>query len=173
MNEDICISRIENACLSEEQTEQIISLKRERWPYDDASQRAWLAKNLAPDDLHFFLRRGDQLLSYLDAVKVQVCSSEKTATFWGIGNVCTALSSAGKGWASLMQCAFRCFLNEENSGGILLCKDALVSFYQKNGWRLLEPNGGVTVAGTPFLNHVMVVHTNDLTTEKINISRSF
>jgi hypothetical protein len=116
--------------------DEIIQVKTVAWPYSNEQQLNWIKNNLKDSDIHALLYDNEKVVAYLNLVKVEIQIDSKRSSALGVGNVCAA--QKGKGWGKVLMTKVNEYLVEENSIGLLFCKDKLVKFYNENNWLLLE-----------------------------------
>lgn len=126
---------IAHSDLSGENVGEIIALKSLRWPYTFDQHRIWLQENIKSQDFHLLVYNGEKLAAYTNFVAVKVNINGSEIPFMGIGNVCTAES--GKGYGNILMDSVNGTVSEKNWKGLLFCKDHLVSYYEKSGWKLV------------------------------------
>ena len=160
--------------LTPDELKAVIRLKQQYWNYDDASQLAWLQKNVAEEDRHLLILEGQTLIAYLDAVWIDVELNGNPMRALGVGNICVAKSYTNSGVGAMLIAALNFQLKSDDVCGFLLCKDPLVSFYQKSNWQLLNA-ANIMVAGTAFSHSVMGYHLpfNVDKIDTIEFSREF
>lgn len=115
---------------------QIVEIKKLSWNYSIEEHLRWMTVNLTDTDLHLMIYENNELIAYLNFVRVCVLSNNKSIPCLGIGNVCTKYKGQGDG-KKLMNEA-NAFLLESGSRGLLFCKKSLVDFYLKNQWHLIQ-----------------------------------
>ncbi len=121
---------------SKELLARIIEIKSVAWPYSTEKQLAWIEANLDEDDLHVLLYREEKSIAYLNLVRIKFLTDGTSISAWGIGNVCAA--ERGKGYGKILMEQLNQFLLQNRIPGLLLCKKALVGFYQSVGWILID-----------------------------------
>ncbi|RYD95283.1 MAG: hypothetical protein EOP54_16050 [Sphingobacteriales bacterium] len=114
----------------------IAGLKAIRWSYPIAQQIDWIAANIEPEDWHLLLKNDDELVAYMNLVKIRPVIDGYPSDALGIGNVCT--KESGKGYGNQLMEAVNRFLDERALCGMLFCKDHLVPYYQKFNWILIK-----------------------------------
>lgn len=121
---------------SEKVIESIIRIKMEYWNYPVNSQKEWISKNIKSDDYNLTLSINDTLQGFINLTNVNGLLDESHyCSFIGVGNVCISKAYSGKGLGLLMMHAANYYINENGKNGILFCKDKLIPFYLKAGWR--------------------------------------
>lgn len=118
--------------LSESELTEIINIKSISWPYSYIENKNWIEKNLNDEDLHFLVYKNDELLSYLNLVKVSVKNNEEKIQVLGVGNVCTKYKGRGDGKVLMEE--LKVYLKKSGERGLLFCKSQLEDFYNKYGW---------------------------------------
>ncbi|WP_299004058.1 GNAT family N-acetyltransferase [uncultured Shewanella sp.] len=94
-------------------------------------QRQW-----AKPDISFSLKKDNELLAFFHIVLREVEFDEIIVPIAGLSNLITVQEHQGKGYAStLLTQGFSILFNQLNvQHSLLLCKDELIPFYQKNHW---------------------------------------
>lgn len=116
----------------------VFDVKDQRWAYGISSQKKWFKKNINHDDYHILIYFEKKLLAYANLVIMKALINNMPIESFGIGNVCTCASFSNKGFGRLLMTAINTFLKQQEKTGLLLCKNELVTFYQSNGWKLVE-----------------------------------
>lgn len=127
---------IKHSEASKELLESIANIKSIRWQYPLEKQLQWMNDNLQQNDVHLLVYFENNLIAYTNFVNVEVIINDVPTQFMGIGNVCT--SESGKGYGDILMNAINNSINQNNWNGILLCKDSLVSYYEKYNWILIS-----------------------------------
>ncbi len=115
---------------------EIVEIKNLSWGYSIEQHMAWLEQNIENNDVHFLKYDENSLIGYLNLVEVSVNNGSKKIPFLGIGNVCTKYKGKGDGLRLMLD--INCFLKENGFRGLLFCREYLVDFYRKAGWRLIK-----------------------------------
>ncbi len=151
----------------------IAKLKDQHWKYGFKSQIRWMKENIRPDDLHLVgeveINGKIKIQAYSTLSNIRVIIDGKTYKFIGIGNVCVEKDVQHSGIGMQLMDVVGKYLDEEN--GILLCKDALVNFYEKNGWKFVYYQQA-TVGERDYKNQIMLFK-RDCKCKSIIISRNF
>lgn len=91
---------------------------------------------------HFSYRafEGDELVAFYNIIQRTVRIDGSSVDIAGVNNVITLPAHRGKGWASrLLRQTQPSWAQELGTPiGLLLCADALVSFYTRLGWELMR-----------------------------------
>jgi hypothetical protein len=127
---------IKHSEIKERELKDIIEIKQRSWDYSYESHISWINSNLNDTDLHFLYYKGEELISYLNLVRVKAYKEGEVVSFYGVGNVCTKYKGVGDG--SKMMKELNLLFRNEGWQGLLFCKEKLVDFYSKNGWVLFE-----------------------------------
>lgn len=118
-----------------------------------------------PKDYHFITEEDGRLLSHVGVLKTTVKAGGRDVTVGGVGGVVTRPEAQGRRLVhDAMQRAAAFFCGElKVDSGMLFCLQRLSSFYERQGWRLLEeetefqqPSGRIV---SPF--RVMVLPCGD------------
>lgn len=130
---------IRHGDLSIREVLDIIEIKSTAWPFDADSQFRWMIKNLQANDLHFLLREedNDRIIAYLNLVGLEATlgANENSVACWGLGNVCAR--DKKRGYGRMIMCHVNSYILNSDRIGLLLCKEPLIEFYLKMGWKLL------------------------------------
>lgn len=156
--------------LTEEQLERVCELKSQHWKHDMASQKKWLNENFSPHDVHLLLFENDQLIGYLSLVHLKIEGLLESKTdIYGLGSVCVSIDQKGKHFGLLLMNLVNYYLHAKRAIGILLCKNELVPFYEKNGWIVFK--GNVTIKKEPY--NFFLMTTKTLNQSNISLPISF
>jgi len=109
-----------------------IKVKSVAWPHSLESQVKWIIDNIDDEDEHVFLKEGTKDLAYMNLVRVSFKANNTDYMAYGIGNVCSA--EKGKGYGRELMNRVNDYLKQNQSCGLLFCRDALVPFYKLYGW---------------------------------------
>jgi len=155
--------------LDKQELGKIVDLKKRHWNYTPEEHLNWIERNIKHEDIHVLMFEKEELVAYLNLVNTEVIINNAVQPFVGIGNVCS--SEKGKGYGSLLIKEVGQYLVSKNQTGILLCKDALVGFYLKNGWKLLEK---LNVEADFSIFNTMIFNMNtELEDQKVYIQTEF
>mgnify|MGYP000856164634 CR=1 FL=1 len=142
---------------------RIAHLKDQHWPYGLESQILWMKNNIAMDDAHLMGEEQDEsevdLRAYITFTNLVVMIDDLQVSCIGVGCVCVdkTVQHTGTG-KNLMQEAEK-YINEQGQMGILLCRDPLVPFYEKCGWKLVQYKSAF-VAGNNYDHNIMLLGKN-------------
>lgn len=126
---------VKHSYISLELLERIALLKSIRWSYPVEKQLEWMNDNLKSEDYHLLVYADEKLIAYTNFVNILVNINNIPMPFSGIGNVCT--SESGKGYGEYLMNSINEAIIAQNWNGVLLCKDHLVPYYEKYGWKLV------------------------------------
>lgn len=129
------IKLIKHSEASNDILEKIAKIKSIRWKYSEIEQLLWMQKNLQQEDVHLLIYLKEEIIAYSNFVRTEVIINGKPTPFMGLGNVCTLES--GKGYGEVLMNGVNMSLLENNWSGILLCKENLISYYNKYNWILV------------------------------------
>ena len=129
------IQFVQHNDLSRPVLDEIIAVKSVAWPYTYEKQTEWINKNMKNTDVHVLLKDGNNLIAYLNLIDIDLEKDSQHLKGFGIGNVCAA--SKGQGWGKELMLHVNRFLEEQDTAGLLFCKDRLVKFYTECGWDLV------------------------------------
>ena len=154
---------------------RIAYMKDQHWPYGLESQIFWMKDNIRMDDAHLMgeEQSGDktELKAYITLVNLSVAIDDLNIDCIGVGGVCVdkEMQHSGMG-RHLMQEAGK-YINEHSKPGILLCKEDLIPFYEKCGWKPIHYQIA-TVAGNYYEHNIMLLD-KECTCSNIIIDRNF
>ncbi|MCQ2496154.1 MAG: GNAT family N-acetyltransferase [Lachnospiraceae bacterium] len=119
---------------------QIATIKDQHWIHGISSQIKWIEENIDDQDIHLMGINNDskEIIAYMALMNVIVEINTFSFSLLGLSNVCVDNRFAGKGLGSQLVNQANKYIVENQKNGILLCKDSLLSFYDKNGWSLLK-----------------------------------
>lgn len=135
---------IKHKFLNKEKLHEIINIKKLSWDYSDDQHIEWMKHNIKDNDYHFMLFDESELIGYMNLVEVHINDSNINIPFYGIGNVCSKYKGRGDGKKIMIE--VNDFLDRNSYNGILFCKEHLVDFYLKFGWKIIDnlyPNENV------------------------------
>lgn len=151
---------------------KIIAIKSQHWKYSLEDQMKWILENINDKDKHLMiLNSEDILIAYMNLVNCKINIENMEYDVLGIGNVCVAVNNTGKNMGKLLMNACSYYLNNINKTGILLCKDRLVSFYSKAGWK--QFNNKLLINNEVVSSNVFFSDDKFLSASEIVIDRNF
>lgn len=121
--------------LSQKTLIEICEIKSKAWSYSADSQKKWISENIKTNDIHLLLRDDAYLVGYLNLVNIHFMIDHELLYGFGIGNVCSSVKGHGYG-GKIIEFA-NDFILKKESFGLLFCKNNLVDFYIKYGWKLV------------------------------------
>jgi predicted N-acetyltransferase YhbS len=130
------INIVKQSDISQQQLDEIISIKSIAWPYSYEKQVEWINKHLNDNDLHFLLFNSGILEGYINLFPVEVAINQKETKAFGVGNVC--VKNKGKGLGLQLMKQANNFISKTGKPGLLFCKPQLTNFYLKSGWLLTD-----------------------------------
>ena len=130
------IQLIRHKEISSKDIMRAVSLKSVAWPYPVDSQLKWISDNMTPDDMHVFLTEEGIDMGYMTLSPVKGILNGCSASFMGVGCVCSAKPGNGMGRQLVM--SVNRYLFENDYKGLLFCKAGLIGFYSKCGWKVVE-----------------------------------
>lgn len=150
---------VKNRDLKEE-VYSIASIKDEHWTFGINSQLMWMEKNVTAEDIHLMGidEESSDLVAYLALIHVKVDINDVANQCLGLSNVCVDKKYEGKGIGSELVLQASRFIIERKKKGILLCKDALIHFYNKNGWELLKYREAY-INEVPYSKSIMIYNS--------------
>lgn len=164
---------IKHSDITEDELRQIVQLKDQHWPYGLESQKHWIDNNIIIDDYHLCGMDDNILVAYMAIVHVDLEIDSQRIDCLGLSNVCVDKNVEKKGFGGKLVSEANRFIIAKKLTGLLLCKESLVPFYQKYGWRLLD-YVEASVGGVPYDKRVMIYANRDLNdVDFIIINRNF
>ena len=161
---------VSNSLIQEDLLTKIIELKNQHWVYPLSSHKMWIENNLTEKDYHLaILDENGKILAYLNIVALNVKTGNKFCEMFGVGNVCVDKMHSYSGLGLLLMNICYFYIHSSKKNGILLCKNELIKFYSKTGWKKLE--GSLVVNGADYEDIVMLYDLTDLGT--LEIEKSF
>jgi len=155
--------------IARQELEKIVDLKKRHWNYTSDEHLSWIERSIKADDIHVLLFEEEKLVAYLNLINTEVIVNNTVHPFVGIGNVCS--SEMRKGFGRVLIKEVNYYLIAQKKIGILLCKDTLVGFYYKNGWKLLDK---LKVEANFLLFNTMIFNINiELEGQPIYIKTEF
>lgn len=130
------LQTIKHSEADSETLNRVIAIKQVAWPYPVDSQLRWMRDNLRDDDVHAFLQEDGRDVAYLNIAWVSACINGVNVRCAGVGNVCSKFTGGGYGKSLIIKTEE--YFARNNLIGILFCKNALVGFYEKYNWKLID-----------------------------------
>ncbi len=127
---------VKHADLMPNDLDEIIRIKSAVWPYSYTQQIKWINDNLKSGDYHCILRSENFPVAYMNLIEMNFLLDTKLTVGIGIGNVCTVVR--GKGYGKAIMKEVSNYLITTDQIGLLFCKEALIPFYEKCGWKLID-----------------------------------
>jgi hypothetical protein len=155
---------------SAELLDRICALKMQHWDYPVAEQVKWFDDNLISKDIHVCIFNGDDLSAYTTIVNIKYLTEDNTEKdALGIGSVCVDVKYLNQKYGFFVVQIVTAYIRKLGIIGILLCKDELVSFYEKNNW--IKFNGQIRILN---LNKACkVLTTESISFNNISLNKSF
>lgn len=93
-----------------------------------------------PKELHFVVESSGRPVSHVGVLRHTLAVGGRPVTVGGVGGVITRGDAQGSGYASLALERASAFMRDELDVefGFLFCRDPLVPFYERHGWRLID-----------------------------------
>lgn len=135
LNPDFKVLFILNQNLSLINLFKIIKLKKQYWKHGYLSQILWIRSNISRRDIHCMMFESSKLVGYNCIVQDKIMVSGLPTSCHIISNVITDKNSRGKGVAKRVLEDSISYLGVDNFI-ILFCKNHLVGFYEKFGFRI-------------------------------------
>lgn len=146
--------------------EAIIRLKNRVWPYPYYTHEEWIRSNIREEDMHLLLWSEKELIGYLNLVNV-----EGSITGWGIGNVVVSPDRQGENIGLLLMNLCDYYLASTHSIGMLICKDKVLGFYTRCGWKLYDKD--VYIRDDKLTHNFLTRRLDNKQLESIKINRIF
>lgn len=151
--------------LNDENLKKIIDIKSIAWPYSFEKQLKWIENNIKDEDIHvLLLDDNNAITAYLNMVSINFTINNVNYSGYGIGNVCASKRGSGKG-ALLMHKLNKYFVDNKIIG-LLFCKEELLNFYNKQGWKHLSEDK-VIVNGINDQVKIMILNYGHDSIEKL------
>ena len=170
MNEKFYL--IKQSELNEDLLKEIIFLKNQYWVHPYESQKRWINENLENDDLHLLMKIDEKPVAYLSICRIAITIDENKSDMLGIGSVCVGREYAKKGFGKAIVLKANDIIKEKNAQGVLLCHDALIEFYRRCGWNLINYNAA-TLASQNYSDNVMLLNGSEINAVNIQIEKNF
>lgn len=108
------------------------------WSEDPFGMRAYRIR-WRPKELHFIVEASGRPVSHVGVLRHTLAVGDRRVTVGGVGGVITIGDAQGSGYASLALERATTFMRDELDVefGFLFCRDPLVPFYERHGWRLI------------------------------------
>jgi aminoglycoside 2'-N-acetyltransferase I len=93
-----------------------------------------------PKELHFVVEASERVVSHVGVLRHTIDVGGQQVTVGGVGGVITRGDSQARGYASLALERATNFMRDELDVdfGFLFCRDPLVPYYERHGWRLID-----------------------------------
>jgi predicted GNAT family N-acyltransferase len=114
----------------------ILRFKDNIWSYGIESQISWIKKNIRNSDIHVYISKKKEIVAYanlIDGVSMNLNN------LVGIGNISVLEKFRGNGYGSILIKIILFYLKTQKKDAILICKKNLISFYKKNGFKVIKP----------------------------------
>ena len=115
-----------------------IAVKNVAWPHPVESQVKWIIDNMQPDDMHVFLKDNGEDRAYMTLSPVTATVNGVETPFMGVGCVCAA--ERGVGFGQQLMTSINKWFGSQKIRGLLFCKQSLLGFYSRYGWRVIKPS---------------------------------
>jgi len=149
---------------------KIGSLKKQYWDYPIKEQIEWFNNNIGNEDIHLCLLEKGKLIAYTSILQVEYKLSDgidRNAS--GIGSVCVDKSFLNKQFGFLIIQLATFYIRQQAVLGLLICKDVLVSFYEKCNW--IKYNGNLLIKGSD--KECNLLSTNPINSNIITLKSHF
>jgi len=164
------IKFIKHSECSEDLLYRIGILKKQHWNYPVLEQIRWFNNNLSDQDIHICIFIEDNLIAYTTLVNIKYQIEDNIEREGlGIGSVCVDTNYLNKKYGFFVVQVVSAFIRQKKIVGILLCKDELVSFYEKNNW--IKFIGQLKVQNLNMFCNVLTTET--IKSNIITLNKSF
>ena len=155
---------------------QIAVIKDQHWKHGMKSQLDWMDKNICYGDLHLVGKlqndKNERICAYLNLVHINASFDGNENECIGVGNVCVDKEYEHIGYGSLLLNQANEYLLKLGKQGILLCKDALVPFYEKCNWEKIFSKQ-VRIRSKDYIDNVMSFPIVKQHIDEIKLDRNF
>lgn len=149
---------------------KICVLKKQHWNYPIKEQLKWIHLNLKPEDVHVCILDRGNLIAYANLLDVEYKLNDNINRHaLGIGNVCVDKKHLKMHFGFLIIQLATFYIRQQNTKGFLICKDELVSFYEKCNWIKFE--GELVIVN--YNKHCNLLSTSSVKSNKITLRNSF
>lgn len=140
---------------------EIIEFKEKIWSYGYNSQKNWIKQNIREDDIHLILKHENQIIAYLNLVKIKYVFESATFQALGLGNVCVHPKLRNMSLGSYL---IEKVLEKTNGQRVFLwCDGQLIDFYKQNGFEFIKE----------YNKNILMCNETIADTENILFNRSF
>lgn len=156
---------------TEDLLNKIGTLKMQHWNYSVIEHLKWFDDNINTDDIHLCVLENDKLIAYTTILNIEYHLEEEISkSAFGVGSVCVDKDNLNKQFGFLIIQLATFYIRQQSSIGFLICKDELVTFYEKCNW--IKFNAKFIIANTT--NHCNLLCTINISESKqIAINKSF
>lgn len=170
--QSLTIKLINHNNISDELINKIILIKGQHWKYPKEEQLKWISKNINSNDKHLMIfNNGNTLIGYMNMVNSTIEFENIAYNILGIGNVCVDSDYIGKSVGKLLMGVCSFYLDNTNKTGVLLCKNKLISFYNKSGWKQYDHK--VVINKEIFSDNVFFSDNRFINASEIIIDEAF
>lgn len=127
---------IKHKNVSKQQLDIIIKIKSVAWDYSYDQQLKWINENISDDDVHCLLLENGNPVAYMNLIDTWINVDGKNFDMFGVGNVCSY--KKGHGYGGILMHKINEFIELNKRIGLLLCRDQLIPFYSKYGWKTVD-----------------------------------
>lgn len=150
----IRINFIKHKNCSIEQKIELSLFKKLNWDYPVESQLNWMSDNLLPDDIHVLLEVNNELVAYLNIVKLKITVNQDSQSAFGIGNVCVSPKYKGKSYGRMIMSVVDCYARQHKVLALLYCQQKNLGFYKSCGWN--EVNNANTKCNAHMFTNIPI-----------------
>lgn len=120
---------------SQDLLKKIGSLKMQHWNYSVIEHLKWFDDNISCEDIHLCVLENDKLIAYTTILNIEYAVEDEAASnAFGVGSVCVDKDNLNKQYGFLIIQLATFYIRQQSSIGLLICKDELVTFYEKCNW---------------------------------------
>ena len=114
----------------------IVKLKNSQWNFGISSQLKWFnnKKNVFRDDFHFFLKKEEKIIGYVQIGKRKYILDTKEKNYYLFRTLIILKKERSEGLANKIMMEVSKFIKKKKRPSFLICKKNLIRFYKKYGW---------------------------------------
>lgn len=121
--------------LSKKQKLEILKLKDIHWKHGLNSQLSHFNKNYKKNDLNNLLYYKNKLIGYTGLRKMSVILNKKKINFLLFDTLIISKPYRNIGLSNVLMKFNNCVIKDHKTRSYLVCKNELLKFYKKHGWR--------------------------------------
>lgn len=124
--------------LKKKEVLQISKLKQTFWKYDLKSQISFFEKNYYKFDINNLLYQNKKLIGYNILKKRSLFIKNKKSKYYYLDTLIIDKNQRHKNYGSILMKLNNNLIKNNNLHGMLLCRNNMVSFYKKFGWKIIN-----------------------------------